>query len=44
MSDAIDKKNFNVNQKIRIAKVIFKDKNGNIVGEYDNEYKGYETG
>lgn len=44
MSDTVDKKHFNSNQKLRIAKIIFKDKDGNIIGECDNEHNRHKTG
>lgn len=43
MSDAVKEEKFNTNQKIHIKKIIFKDKDGNIIGERNNEHKGYKT-
>lgn len=42
MSDLVQKQ-FDSKPKIRIVKAIFKDKNGNIVGEYDNEHNRHKT-
>ena len=43
MSNTDQKKTFNSKPKIRIAKAIFKNKNGDVIGEYNNEYDRQKT-
>ena len=44
MTDLAIKENLNMRQqKIQIKKIIFKDKDGNIIGERNNEHKRYEA-
>lgn len=44
MSDTVKEEKFNANQKMHIKKIIFKDKDGNIIGEHNNEHKRHKTG
>lgn len=44
MSDTVKEEKFNTNQKMHIKKIIFKDKDGNIIGERNNEHKRHKTG
>ncbi len=43
MSD-VKTNSFNSKPKMRLAKAIFKDKNGKIIGEYNNEHTRHKTG
>lgn len=44
MENTVKKKNIKHIPKMRIAQIIFKDKDGNIIGECNNEHTGYKTG